>query len=75
MGQITIYAELNRNQYSRVVNGEYDLVVPTGVKMENKAGSRGLTFYCPDNESAALMEEALYSDEINYNIIDNDEDL
>lgn len=67
---MTIYAELNKSQYRKILSGEYGLEVPEGVTMKNRAGSRGLYFYCESDEIGEIMQDALDSDGINYSIVD-----
>lgn len=58
-GQVEIYAELNRKQFNQVQNGEAEIMVPLGVTMKNKAGSRALFFQCEDKLIARELEEGL----------------
>lgn len=75
MGQITIYAELNKRQYGKLTSGEYTLSVPSGVYIKNKAGSRSIRFYCDTARAAKMMIEALDADGINYSITDGESEL
>lgn len=68
MGQVTIYAELNKRQYSKILSGEYGLEVPEGVTLKNRAGSRAIHFYCDSEKLASIMQDALDADGINYDV-------
>lgn len=67
---MTIYAELSKNQYKKILSKEYTLEVPEGVTMKNSAGSRGLYFYCDNEELGEIMQNALDADGINYSIVE-----
>lgn len=67
--KFVVYAELNKRQYNLVSSGEYILSLPHGVQMKNKAGSRGLFFYCADDDASDILTEALDSDDINWQYI------
>jgi hypothetical protein len=68
MDKITIYAELSKSQYGKILSGEYGLCVPTGVRMTNKKGKRGLFFECENDVLADMIKNALKSDAINFQV-------
>ena len=65
-GPITIYAILTRKQYYMVTGGRATLVIPSGVSMKNKTGSRALFFECENRDLAETMEDALDVDGISW---------
>jgi len=52
---LSIYAELSRNDYQQIMNGELEVCLPYGVTMKNKAGSRGLFFQCANEDVAKTL--------------------
>lgn len=74
MAEVNIYAELSKKQYNKVASGEYSIVVPQGVTMSNTKGYRGLSFHCENKDIAVMLEDALAADDINYTVIDGEED-
>jgi hypothetical protein len=48
---LSIYAELSKKAYNQILNDEMEVCLPNGVKMANRAGSRGLFFQCQDLEA------------------------
>lgn len=58
-GPIFVWAELSRKDYSAIQRGEMSVVIPEGVSMKNRAGSRILDFTCNDLNSAKILIGAL----------------
>lgn len=58
-GPFFISAELNHRNYDLIQSGQMSVVIPKGVSMKNRAGSRVLDFTCDDHEIAKVLVEAL----------------
>ena len=56
---LNIYAELSRKDYRQILNGELEICVPYGVRMSNRAGSRGLFFECDDEDAVKILIDGL----------------
>ena len=61
-----VFARLNKKQYQQVVGGSHEMVIPEGVSMRNRAGTRGLYFTCDDKKSFKLITDALDADMIEW---------
>lgn len=68
--KLVVYAELSRKQYNLVASGEYGIELPRGIVMKNRAGNRGLYFYCQDVDTSDTLVEALDADDINWQYVD-----
>lgn len=56
---IMITAQLSRNQYAMIQNDEAYIEVPSGVVMNNRAGSKTLEFNCENEEIASILVDGL----------------
>ena len=59
IGTIYITAQLSRNQYASIVNDEAELIIPSGVDMLNRKGSKILEFTCQDELVAEELIDGL----------------
>ena len=66
MPALEIFAILSKSQYQKIVAGEYGIVVPSGVQLINKAGSRNLYFNCDDIEAVKELTEGLDESRISW---------
>ncbi len=71
---VDIVAVLSKNQYEMIRTGSAEIQVPYGVTMENRAGSRRLSFYCESREIAEDLTEGLDNSGIIWEE-DNDEEV
>jgi len=56
---VEIVAVLSNHQYQMIRTGEADIIVPHGVEMSNKAGSKTLVFACPNRDVAEELIDGL----------------
>jgi len=56
---LSIYAELSRRDYNKILNDELEICVPYGIEMEHGRGSRCLFFECSDVNSRQLLIDGL----------------
>ena len=59
MPDLEIFAILTKSQYQKVITGQCEIEVPSGVELSNKAGSRSLYFSCENKEAAKELTEGL----------------
>lgn len=71
---VEIIAVLTNKQYQMIKTGAAELEIPSGVKMENKAGSKFLTFACENRDIAEVLEDGLDNSGIDWQE-DNSEDF
>jgi hypothetical protein len=56
---VELIAVLSRNQYQMIRTGAAEIEIPYGVEMQNKAGTRTLSFSCEDRDIAEDLIEGL----------------
>jgi hypothetical protein len=56
---VEIMAVLSQSQYNLIRTGAADIEIPYGVEMENKAGTKILSFACEDRDIAEELMEGL----------------
>jgi hypothetical protein len=65
-GEIYITAELSHRNFDLIKTGQLSVVIPEGVEMENRPGSRVLDFICEDVEIAKVLVDAIENSGMNW---------